>query len=177
MSETDPRVPGLDDAALSQFGESFQRLVEEDVLPLTEVMQAAFAELGDTIGEGLSDAARQGQLSIRSMVEDVLRDLSRLAAERLVQGPLEGLAGRAFGGGRAEGGAVDPTATYLVGERGPELFVPPGAGRIATPPSSLSLSISISGDGAGPAADPLRRSSRQIARQVGRLLTQGGRRD
>lgn len=36
----------------------------------------------------------------------------------------------AFGGGRANGGPVSGGRTYLVGERGPELFTPRAAGRI-----------------------------------------------
>lgn len=35
-----------------------------------------------------------------------------------------------FGGGRATGGPVLGGTTYLVGERGPELFVPATAGTI-----------------------------------------------
>jgi hypothetical protein len=35
-----------------------------------------------------------------------------------------------FGGARAEGGPVSGNKTYLVGERGPELFVPNVAGTI-----------------------------------------------
>lgn len=40
-----------------------------------------------------------------------------------------GLSGK-FGGGRANGGPVSGGTSYLVGERGPELFTPNGSGRI-----------------------------------------------
>lgn len=36
----------------------------------------------------------------------------------------------AFGGPRADGGPVDPSKWYVVGERGPEIFVPDAAGTI-----------------------------------------------
>jgi len=42
---------------------------------------------------------------------------------------ISGIAG-VFGGGRAVGGPVQAGVTYLVGERGPELFTPPGNGQI-----------------------------------------------
>src|SRR5439155_9941621 len=35
-----------------------------------------------------------------------------------------------FGGGMAEGGPVDPGSAYMVGEAGPEIFVPSTQGRI-----------------------------------------------
>lgn len=37
-----------------------------------------------------------------------------------------------FGGARASGGSVDPGRAYLVGEQGPELFVPTSSGNIAS---------------------------------------------
>lgn len=37
-----------------------------------------------------------------------------------------------FGGAKAIGGTVNPNRAYLVGERGPELFVPPSMGTIKT---------------------------------------------
>jgi hypothetical protein len=69
---------------------------------------------------------------------------------------------------------VAPGAAYLVGERGPEVFVPTASGRIETsaagPGRDVRVSIQIAppkGEGA-PAA--LRRSSRQVASAVGRAL-------
>jgi phage-related minor tail protein len=47
----------------------------------------------------------------------------------LVQG-LGDIIGKVFGGGRAAGGPVNAGTTYLVGERGPELFTPSGSGNI-----------------------------------------------
>ncbi len=38
--------------------------------------------------------------------------------------------GKIFGGGRASGGPVDPSRFFMVGERGPELFVPKVPGNI-----------------------------------------------
>lgn len=49
-----------------------------------------------------------------------------------------------FGGGRADGGPVSSAMTYLVGERGPELFTPAGAGHIV--PNHLLPAASTEGD-------------------------------
>ena len=43
---------------------------------------------------------------------------------------ISGLIDRVFGGARAAGGPVSGGTTYLVGERGPELFTPSGSGNI-----------------------------------------------
>src|SRR5690606_31604503 len=40
------------------------------------------------------------------------------------------ISGSNFGGARASGGPVDPSHNYLVGERGPEMFVPSVPGTI-----------------------------------------------
>jgi tape measure domain-containing protein len=42
-----------------------------------------------------------------------------------------------FGGPRAMGGPVSPGKAYLVGERGPELFVPSAAGKVASNQNSM----------------------------------------
>jgi hypothetical protein len=47
----------------------------------------------------------------------------------LVKG-IGGLIDRVFGGGKAEGGAVSSNRSYVVGERGPELFLPNTNGMI-----------------------------------------------
>ena len=71
--------------------------------------------------------------------------------------------------GRATGGPVSAGRAYWVGERGPELFVPPGAGRIerngARGSGEMKVAIAIHSPSPG---DPmlLQKSSRQIARAV-----------
>jgi hypothetical protein len=68
-----------------------------------------------------------------------------------------------FGGGRAAGGPVNAGTTYLVGERGPELFTPSGNGMII-PNNKLggggSINITVNG-----ALDP-----EGVARQIITIL-------
>ena len=74
--------------------------------------------------------------------------------------------------GRATGGPVSPGRAYLVGERGPELFVPTSSGSVATGGGSardVRVSISVNAP-AGTAPDTLARSSRQVARAVRNAL-------
>ena len=79
--------------------------------------------------------------------------------------------------GRATGGPVSAGRPYVVGERGPELFVPQGAGRIETGAGGgrdVRVAISVTSPSPG---DPgvLRQSSRQVAAAVRAALTAGGR--
>lgn len=77
--------------------------------------------------------------------------------------------GSAFGlPGRATGGPVSAGRAYMVGERGPEMFVPSGAGRIEAAGSGgrdVRVAISIVSPSPG---DPgiMRQSSRQVAAAV-----------
>ncbi|HEX8063078.1 MAG TPA: tail tape measure protein [Allosphingosinicella sp.] len=74
--------------------------------------------------------------------------------------------------GRATGGPVAPGRPYLVGERGPELFVPTAGGRVETGRAGardIRMSITVSAP-AGEAPQALARSGRQVARAVKQAL-------
>jgi hypothetical protein len=79
--------------------------------------------------------------------------------------------------GKAIGGPVTPGRPYLVGERGPELFVPTAAGRIDAAgrggARDVRLSITVNAGQAG-APEALKASSRQVARAVRRALIDAG---
>ena len=77
--------------------------------------------------------------------------------------------------GRATGGLVSAGRGYLVGERGPELFVPANAGRIEPNASGRSgrdvrVSIQVVAPRGSAAPESLQRSSRQVASAVRRAL-------
>ncbi len=71
--------------------------------------------------------------------------------------------------GRATGGPVSPGRAFLVGERGPELFVPTSSGSVSQlggqAARDVRVSINVNAP-AGSAPDTLARSSRQVARAV-----------
>jgi hypothetical protein len=80
--------------------------------------------------------------------------------------------------GRATGGPVSAGRPYMVGERGPELFVPGSNGRVERLTGGggrdVRVSIALSSPAAG---DPavLRQSSRQIAHAVRAAIRSDGR--
>ena len=71
--------------------------------------------------------------------------------------------------GRATGGPVSPGRPYLVGERGPELFVPTASGRVMADPGGGTRAVQVAitvNAGSGEAPRALAQSSRQVARAV-----------
>jgi len=83
----------------------------------------------------------------------------------------EALAGLVGGlPGRATGGPVSPGRAYVVGERGPELFVPSSSGRVEVGGGSggvreVRVAITVNA-AAGAAPGVLAQSGRQVARAV-----------
>lgn len=88
-----------------------------------------------------------------------------------------GLLGSIFGlPGRATGGPVAPGRGYLVGERGPELFVPTSSGRVEAGigggTREVRVSINITAPPGGNVPQALQRSGRQVASAVRRALSE-----
>lgn len=161
-------------------------------------VQAMRATLEGTLGAGadragravetsLLRAVRTGKLGFEDLKTVAIRSLDAIAAAALKNGLAAifggrsgGLAGALAGvvgglPGRATGGPVVAGRGYLVGERGPELFVPTAGGRVETgmPGGGREVRVSITVNArAGESADVLRQSSRQVARAVRAALAE-----
>ncbi|MGX7951413.1 tail tape measure protein [Tsuneonella sp. HG249] len=151
-----------------------------------------FARAGDVLERGLLSAIRKGSLGFDDLKRTALSALDQIAGQAMqmgldklfagvmtpgggIGGFLQGALGAAFGlPGRATGGPVSPGRGYLVGERGPELFVPTSAGRIdaggAGRARDVRVSINLTGLRGASAPRALERSSRQVASAVRRAL-------
>ena len=138
----------------------------------------AFAKAGKRVSASLAEAARSGELSVRGLAASLVRDLSNLALQRFVTKPLE----TAFSqmvrslpqvGARADGGPVTSGGAYLVGERGPELFVPSSTGQIVPSQGAQPISITIHMAPGSNLAD-VKRSSTQVAAALARAVQRGG---
>jgi lambda family phage tail tape measure protein len=92
------------------------------------------ADSFSTFTSGMEDAFVQfvqtGKLSFKSLANSIIADLVRIAVRRAIVAAIGGPLGMLFGGGRSAGGSVAGGTSYVVGERGPELFVPQSAGKI-----------------------------------------------
>jgi hypothetical protein len=89
-------------------------------------------EAGAMIAQGFEDAILSGQ-KLGEVVRSLGRDLVRLVFSQLITQPLAAGIGGAIKGAfgfRAMGGPVSGGSPYVVGEQGPELFVPHASGTI-----------------------------------------------
>lgn len=148
---------------------------------------AAGAErAGSSIERALARAAVNGKFGFEDLRRVALTALSDIATSALRTdigalfggggggGLISSLAGL-IGGvpGRAIGGPVTGGKPYLVGERGPELFVPTGQGRIETPgvagrgPVNVTVNVAAGRD-SSPAV--MQQTGAQVARAVMRAL-------
>jgi tape measure domain-containing protein len=100
-----------------------------------------FDDANQSLKEGFLDAIVEGE-SLSGVLEGLAKKLARAALEAALfnEGPFaQGGSGKGalgaifegiFGGFRASGGPVASGKSYVVGERGPELFSPPTSGTI-----------------------------------------------
>jgi hypothetical protein len=87
-------------------------------------------DAGEMIASSFEDAIFSGQ-KLGEVVKALGMDLMRLILRQQVTAPLaKGLGEAIFAGFRAEGGPVGAGSAYMVGEKGPELFVPGSSGSI-----------------------------------------------
>jgi hypothetical protein len=146
---------------------------------------------GRAIEQGLLRVARTGRLGFEDMGKVALSVMAQIAALAVRDGlgaiGIGGRNGGAGGGllslgsalvgsllglpGRATGGPVSPGRAYMVGERGPEMFVPTMSGQVVPQGTGerggrdVRIAITVNGGGAD-APRALARSARQVARAV-----------
>ena len=156
---------------------------------------------GDVLERGLLSAIRRGSLGFEDLRRVALAVIGDIAANavRTALGSLGSIGGGSSGGfgqaggllnlaatligsalgqpGRATGGLVSAGRGYLVGERGPELFVPSNAGRIEPNASGrggreVRVSIQLVAPRGSAAPESFQRSGRQVASAVRRALSE-----
>jgi len=114
---------------------------------------SAFAEQGarnlqDAFAQFLFDPFKDGLRGMLAGFVDMIRKMvAEAAAAQILQGigamfPGGSFLGTLFGGARALGGPVTGGRSYLVGERGPEMFVPSSSGSIV--PNGAGGSVTVS---------------------------------
>jgi phage-related minor tail protein len=174
---------------------AFARDVAEMKAQLDGPLAQGVEQAGRAIENALLRALRTGKLGFEDLKKVALSAMAEIAAAAYRSG-IAAIAGggqpqgQSGGGnlgllgqvllsalgasGRATGGPVAPARAYLVGERGPELFVPTAGGRVEAARGGgreVRISITVNAPGAA-APQALDRSSRQLARAVRRALSQ-----
>ena len=102
-----------------------------------EALEGLANQALDGITDGLTDLFTQGETDARAFANSLIREFIRIQVRSAITRGL----GIPFGGFRQNGGPVSAGQSYVVGEAGPELFVPSVSGNI--------IPNSTSGDGGG----------------------------
>ena len=144
-----------------------------------EELKGLYSDIGMTIKSGVIDAiqgAIDGTKSLQQAATDVLGKLADKLLDMAVNFALFGVgSGTGSGGGlfggffkpKAKGGSVSGGTPYLVGERGPELFMPGRSGGIAPAGSfggGTNVVVNVDASGSNVQGDD------QSSKQLGTLL-------
>ncbi|MEM9501971.1 MAG: tail tape measure protein [Pseudomonadota bacterium] len=151
-----------------------------------------FEKAGNVLERSLLSALRKGSLGFDDLKKIALRSLDEIASHALQSSlgslgggsdsGLGGLIGQSLGSlfglpGRATGGPVSPGRGYVVGEAGPEIFVPTSSGRIESNAAlaggqgrDVRVAIQLASPRGTAAPVAMQRSSRQVASAVRRAL-------
>ena len=114
------------------------------LIPLMAEERKLSMDAGEILAQGFEDAVLAGG-NLREMLQAITQDLIRLIFRQQITAPLAaGIGNALFAGFRAEGGPVGAGNSYIVGEKGPELFVPGSSGSII-PNGSMGGGSSRSG--------------------------------
>ncbi|WP_265561946.1 tail tape measure protein [Sphingomicrobium arenosum] len=145
---------------------------------------AGLDQLGGRLEAVLARAVRRGKFGFDDLKKAALSAMNSIAAASLraliPSGQTGGinlgsLLGAALGlPGRATGGPVSAKTPYLVGERGPEMFVPEQAGRIVPSAggqrANVAVSIKLDAPREQTVPQALSSSRRQLAAALGRAV-------
>jgi uncharacterized membrane-anchored protein YhcB (DUF1043 family) len=117
--------------ALEEYRDATQDLNKS----LENVAVSGLRNLEDSL-LGVMNGTMSVKDAFRSMAVSIINDLIRIQIQRSITGPLSDALGSLFSGGQAPvtgkaiGGAVSAGSPYMVGERGPEMFIPNSSGAI-----------------------------------------------
>jgi tape measure domain-containing protein len=161
-----------------------QKLTKEQEAAKTAAQQLkdVYTDIGTSIKSGIVDAiqgAIDGTKTLGEVASGVLKNIANKVLDVAINMALFGaMSGTGTGGGllgglfkpRANGGPVTGGSTYLVGERGPELFVPGRSGSIVPNDklggggSTTSVVVNVDASGSKVEGDD------QQGKQLGRVI-------
>jgi len=137
--------------------ETFRRAATD----VSGAINSAFTNAFSSMEDAFVNFVKTGKLDFKSLADSIISDMARIAFRQMMSGFFGGGGGGGFnilsmfglggGGGsvplppivtRAVGGSVSSGSPYLVGENGPELFMPNRSG-------SIIPDTSMSGSGGG----------------------------
>ena len=171
------QFPALNEEDARTILESTNKLKEQ--FQAAEQMKQLYADIGTSIKSGVVDAitsAVDGTKTLADVATDMLKNIANKLLDIAVNLALFGaISGTGTGGGllgglfkkRAMGGSVTGGSPYLVGERGPELFMPGRSGGIAPAGSFGGANVTVNVDASGSSVQGNQPDAAALGRAIG----------
>jgi len=148
----------------------------ENAKKVEEAFKNIAKSVQDDIKEGIKGLIK-GTSTLADMLNKVADKFLDLAIDQAFGsvggGGIFGFLGNIFGGKKASGGPVSSGKSFLVGEKGPELFVPRSSGTIV-PNNQLggggSTSVVVNVDASGTSAEGDEPDAAQLGRLIGSVV-------
>ena len=148
----------------------------EKQVELSEKIGSNFEQIGESIASGVSDNLTAAILqtktlgdAAKSILNDLANTLVKLGVNTILKGIAPGFFGSLTGLGFARGGRPPTGRPSIVGERGPELFVPRRSGTII-PNDKLggggSTNISVNVDASGSSVEGDEQQSKELGKAI-----------
>lgn len=158
-----------------------QKKLDEDAKKAADELADKYKKLGDAIKDNVTDAiigAIEGTKSLGEAALDIVKQLGRQFLTLGINqafgalGQTGGFLGKLFGGGKASGGTVQGGRSYMVGERGPELFTPGRTGSIAPSGSFGGANVTVNVDASGSSVQGDAEQASQLGKVIGIAVQQ-----
>ena len=138
---------------------------------VVEKLDQVYASIGQSITTGIVDAltsAVEGTKSLADVAGQTLRQVANILLQFGVQTALSGIPGLdKFFPGRALGGSVSANKPYMVGERGPELFVPGAQGNVVPNNALGGANVVVNVDASGTQAQGNQPNAKALGAAIG----------
>ncbi|REJ66072.1 MAG: hypothetical protein DWQ28_08275 [Proteobacteria bacterium] len=181
-AEIDARL-ALEDKVLAsiEYEKSQQRAKDlakqaaDEAAKQAEKLKQQYAEIANTIRDGLVDGIMAAVDGSRSLAESLSGVLKQLAGIFLQRG-IGNFASQGGGGllglipGLANGGPASRGRPYVVGERGPELFVPNSSGTVVPNGAMGGANVVVNVDASGTEVQGNQSNADQLGRLIGQAV-------
>ena len=111
--------------SIGEFFENIRdKLAASGVGDFMKTLEDGFIKAGQLLEDALTDAVLTGKASFSDLADHIKKVLAKALIQKFITGPILGLMGL------ADGGPAKAGTPYVVGEEGPELFVPNQSGTV-----------------------------------------------
>lgn len=149
---------------------------EKDIKKVLTEQEKLFQRIGQTISSGIVDAltqAKSASEALNGVLKNTARQLLQIGTNTLLKAIFPGSSLFSALPGFANGGSPPVGKPSIVGEKGPELFVPRSAGTILPNGAGMgSTTITVNVDASETSADASSGSGAQLGKAIGLAVQQ-----